>query len=426
MCKKIKMIFDASILANGAKKDSCRSGIYFTVFNVFSQLLQKDNVVISLYCQPKSYNDLITVLNTYFPDYKFVIISDYFARLYKQLEKKKSKLKENHHYVQKNLLQIAILSLWPWLKILSSICNIYNSYKINQNDVYLSLQAKKPKGIKIKSFTMLHDLILFLFPEYHCQSFKKGDWFYDLCQSLNDKDYYFANSEYTRQDFLKYYPIIDEKKIFTTHLACNETFKPCSFVFIEKVKTKYNIPQDKKYIFSLCTLEPRKNLERAVKTFIEFIKKNNIDDLVFVLGGGHWEMFIEKLEQEIANLKDYSDKIVKIGYVDDEDLPALYSGAEWFTYTSMYEGFGLPPLEAMSCGCPVITSNNSSLPEVVGDAGIMIDYDSDEQHIQAYERYYFDKNLRNEYAQKGIERAKQFSWQKCTNKILDVINKYGV
>ena len=107
-------------------------------------------------------------------------------------------------------------------------------------------------------------------------------------------------------------------------------------------------------------------------------------------------------------------------------MPALYSGAEWFTYTSMYEGFGLPPLEAMSCGCPVITSNNSSLPEVVGDAGIMIDYDSDEQHIQAYERYYFDKNLRNEYAQKGIERAKQFSWQKCTNKILDVINKYGV
>ena len=89
----------------------------------------------------------------------------------------------------------------------------------------------------------------------------------------------------------------------------------------------------------------------------------------------------------------------------------------------MYEGFGLPPLEAMSCGCPVITSNNSSLPEVVGDAGIMIDWDSDEQHIKAYENYYFNKELREQNRQKGLERAKQFSWSKCANEILDVIRK---
>lgn len=143
--------------------------------------------------------------------------------------------------------------------------------------------------------------------------------------------------------------------------------------------------------------------------------------MVFVLGGGHWNYFIEKLEQEIKNLSDCRDKIIKIGYVDDEDLPALYSGAEWFTYTSMYEGFGLPPLEAMSCGCSVITSNNSSLPEVVGNAAIMIDWDSDEQHIQAYEKYYFDNGLRMLNRTKGLERAKQFSWEKCTNEILEVM-----
>ena len=98
----------------------------------------------------------------------------------------------------------------------------------------------------------------------------------------------------------------------------------------------------------------------------------------------------------------------------------MYSGAEWFTYTSQYEGFGLPPLEAMSCGCPVITSNNSSLPEVVGDAGIMIDWDSDEQHIEAYEKYYFNRELRAEFAQKGLERAKQFSWEKCVDVMVTI------
>ena len=101
----------------------------------------------------------------------------------------------------------------------------------------------------------------------------------------------------------------------------------------------------------------------------------------------------------------------------------MYSGAEWFVYTSQYEGFGLPPLEAMSCGCPVITYNNSSLPEVVGDAGIMIDWDSDEQHIQAYEKYYYDENYRKEMALKGLERSKLFSWEKCANQMIEVMTK---
>lgn len=115
--------------------------------------------------------------------------------------------------------------------------------------------------------------------------------------------------------------------------------------------------------------------------------------MVFVLGGGSWKAFMSILEQELSLLGKYRNKILTIGYVADQDLAPLYSGAEWFVYTSQYEGFGLPPLEAMACGCPVITSNNSSLPEVVGDAGVMIDWDSDEQHIKAYEKYYFDKKI---------------------------------
>ena len=153
------------------------------------------------------------------------------------------------------------------------------------------------------------------------------------------------------------------------------------------------------------------------------IKKNNIQDMIFVIGGAGWNELIEKLQKGIPNFDNYKHLLLKAGYVNDEDLAPLYSGAEWFVYTSQYEGFGLPPLEAMSCGCPVITSNNSSLPEVVGDAGIMIDWDSDEQHIQAYEKYYYDENYRKEMAQKGLERSKQFSWEKCANQMIEVMER---
>ena len=121
--------------------------------------------------------------------------------------------------------------------------------------------------------------------------------------------------------------------------------------------------------------------------------------------------------------ENIKSKILKIGYVDDSDQAALYSGALFFVYTSQYEGFGLPPLEAMSCGTPIITSNNSSLPEVVGQAAIMIDYDDDEAHIKAYESYYYNENLRQENSKKGLERAKLFSWKKCADIMITEMKK---
>ena len=148
-----------------------------------------------------------------------------------------------------------------------------------------------------------------------------------------------------------------------------------------------------------------------------FIKKNGINDLYLVLCGSGWDAFLPKLKKSMDYLGEFGKYIIKTGYADDEDVPVLYSGALWFVYTSQYEGFGLPPLEAMSCGCPVITSNNSSLPEVVGDAGIMIDYDSEEQHIEAFEKMYYDKSFRNSCIEKGLERAGKFSWDKCCGTI---------
>ena len=130
--------------------------------------------------------------------------------------------------------------------------------------------------------------------------------------------------------------------------------------------------------------------------------------------------FLKNLGKDFADFnKNYQKYIVKAGYISDEDLPCLYSNSEFFVYPSLYEGFGLPVLEAMKCGCPVITSNISSIPEVTGDAAILINPESDEQLIQAYKSLYYNKELKKELSLKGIERAKQFSWEKTVDTIIN-------
>ena len=140
---------------------------------------------------------------------------------------------------------------------------------------------------------------------------------------------------------------------------------------------------------------------------------NRIEDLVIVVSGAGSKDVLANLKDQRVYKKEWIDAIVyPTGYISDEEKVLLYQHAEWFVYTSRYEGFGLPPLEAMQCGCPVITSNNSSLPEVVGDAGVMIDWNSDEQHVKAYKLLYENKQLRETLKTKGLRQAEKFTWDK--------------
>jgi glycosyltransferase involved in cell wall biosynthesis len=144
--------------------------------------------------------------------------------------------------------------------------------------------------------------------------------------------------------------------------------------------------------------------------------------LYFFLGGAAWDSYKGIYTKEINNISDeYKDKIMHLGYVDDGDVNVLYSNSLFFTFISKYEGFGMPPLEAMQAGTPVITSNNSSLPEVVGDAAIMIDCESEEQCIKAFETFYYNEDLRKAYVKKGIERAKLFTWKKTVDTMSEAI-----
>ena len=418
--KKLNLLYNADFLRFGTKKDSHRSGIYYTALNLLKEFVKKDNIDITLFTMKNYEKDVKKLLKEQFPDIKFKLL------IFKNIPAKANI--DNLAYIcssDRNFVLKYIEKLFIYLHyfINKLFMKLYLKI-ISLNNFDVSFSAKltlfdKQNELRVKNrYTFLHDVIPLLYPHY----FKEINehWFEDLVSTINEKDYYFTNSEYTRKDFLKHVPVTNPEKIISTYVGCNVLYN-VKKGDLERVKIKYNIPDDKKYVFSLCSLEPRKNLIRTVQTFIEFTKKHNINDLILVMGGGNWKSFINKLNNTIKDLN--TDKIIQIGYVDDEDLPVLYSGAEWFTYTSEYEGFGSPVLEAMTCGCPVITSNNSSLPEVVGNAGITIDYDSDEQHIEAYEKYYFDENLRKENSKKGLERSKLFSWEKTADKMLDIMMK---
>ena len=413
MIKKT-MLFDATIIAQSyGSSTSDRSGIYFTAYNLLKQFIASDKFSIILYANSACFSNLQKFVKNESLDNTPVTTDQKFGEKIFQINQHCRVLRQQKKNVQRLFYSIYKKAL-----------NLFKN-KIPVTDVAFSPVFAFSRNIQSKSkWTVLYDTIPLMFPEYY--KVNENFWFTKLIESLNAKDGYFAISQSAKDDFLKFCPQLQSSQITVTHLAASENFYQVTDKrTITQVCQKYNIPTDKKYIFSLCTLEPRKNLIRAVKTFITFIKKNEIDDLVFVLGGGYWDEFIDKIEQELSDLGEYKDKIIRAGYVADKDLSPLYSGAEWFVYTSQYEGFGLPPLEAMQCGCPVITSNNSSLPEVVGDAGIMINWDSDEQHIKAYEEYYFDEGKRKLFSTKGLERAKQFSWQKCANQMIEVMESVG-
>lgn len=235
-----------------------------------------------------------------------------------------------------------------------------------------------------------------------------------LLSAINNTQHYFANSLNTKRDFLYALPGLQEDRISIVPLAASKKFSPCCDKNkLSDIRRKYNIPENASYIFSLCTLEPRKNLIFAVKAFAEFTALRQTENLYFVLGGASWKTFVPFLQREIGNLKDCKRFIILTGYVDDDDLAALYSDAFCFVYPSLYEGFGLPPLEAMQCGCPVIASDTSSLPEVIGDAGIMIDPRNEKSLVKAFTDLFDNPQLRQRLVQQSLRRARQFPGNIC-------------
>ena len=267
---------------------------------------------------------------------------------------------------------------------------------------------------------IVYDLIAIHRPDFF--SMEGSTEVRNIIASLDEHTVIFAISEHTKKDLLAYRPDLSPGQVTVIPLAAGHWFHPCDSA-AEKaaMRAKYAIPPGVPYVLSLATLEIRKNLDQVVNAFVLFLEQNETSDMHLVLSGmSGWKL--EKLNAALAAASRWRHRIVLTGFVDDADLSALYSDAMCFVYLSRYEGFGLPPLEAMACGTPVICSANSSLPEVVADAGLMVDADDVEGVVQAIHDIASSDVYRSRLALAGRERAQLFSWDRCAEIVIDTLS----
>lgn len=225
-------------------------------------------------------------------------------------------------------------------------------------------------------------------------------------------------SEHSRQDIVKYYGL-DASKITITHNAVSDRFHPhISKQKIESTQKKYGITSP--YILNLNNFKPHKNPRGLIDAYAQL--SPHIHQSTHLIIGGKHNAFTPSLRQHVETL-ELSHAIHFPGLIDDNDLPALYAGATLFVIPSFYEGFGIPPLEAMASGTPVISSHTTSLPEVVGDAALMFSPQNTPALTQAITQFLEDKSLRQTYIQKGLERAQLFTQENVAQKILNALEK---
>jgi glycosyltransferase involved in cell wall biosynthesis len=277
------------------------------------------------------------------------------------------------------------------------------------------LYSTVPEGIlnpfsKQKQIMTIHDIIPARYPELSPKM--KYHFYYDLPILLQNAHRVVCVSENTKKDVVNYYGV-KNKPIYVIREGLNrQRFYPRERGVVRK---QYGFEE---YLFYVGDMRPYKNLDRSLEAFARL----NQRDLRFVVVGKKDPRFYPKLQRKVDQLS-LRERVVFMGYVSGEDLPSLYSEAMALVFPSLYEGFGLPPLEAMACGCPVVTSNAASLPEVCGEAAHYVDPHSVDSIAQGIYQVMSDRNLRNTLTHKGLERAKLFSWEKAAKEVLDIFEE---
>ena len=277
-----------------------------------------------------------------------------------------------------------------------------------------------------RSVVTVHDLGYLAYPEAHKPSDRRYlDW--STRWNARRARIVIADSAATQADLIRAYGV-DERKIRVIHLGRDETLAPVSDAqALAEVQAPYGITAHHgsaaQYMLYVGTLQPRKNLARVIEAFARAAAAPAFAGLQLVLAGKKGWLYDDLFAQ--VERMGLAGRVLFPGYVDDADLPALLSGALAFVFPSLYEGFGIPVLEAGACGVPVITSNTSSLPEVAGDAALLVDPHDVDAIAEAMTRLVTDEALRNELSRRGLANVRRFSWEKCARETLAVLLEAG-
>ncbi len=308
---------------------------------------------------------------------------------------------------------------WRLSVLLATLVGVGMDRRFPACDVFHATDYVLPPLNRPASVLTIYDLTVWLFPEYHLPL---NRWFLRLLlpRFARRADAVIAISENTRRDVVRLFHISPEK-VGVTCLGVDSVYRPIrDEEELARVREKYKLPN--RYILYFGTIEPRKNLVSLLQAYRSLLTQSKeLPDLVI---GGRKGWLHEPISRSIREL-GLEARVHFTDWVEDKDIPALMSGATVFVYPSFYEGFGLPPLEAMACGTPVICSNTSSLPEVVGDGGMLVEPHDLSALANAMDRVLADQDLRAGLTARGLAQARRFSWERAARETLAIYEKAG-
>ena len=304
----------------------------------------------------------------------------------------------------------------PTLRILWEQSKLPFAIRREKVDLLHSLAFVSPIATTIPSVVTIYDLSFLHYPHLF-RPFNR--WYLNTFTRLSAlrADAVIAISESTRQDVISAFGILPSK-VHTVYCGVDATFKPMPLPAVETFRKKHGLPS--KFVFRLGTIEPRKNVEGVINAYAAWhARDENVPPLIVAGGKGWYYQEVFKLVESL-NLKD---SILFPGYVPQADLPLWYNAASLMVYPSHFEGFGLPVLESMACGTPVVTSNVSSLPEVAGDAALMVSPTDTDALSRAMQSVFEDEALAQSLREKGLRQAAKFNWLKAAQQTVDVYRR---
>jgi glycosyltransferase involved in cell wall biosynthesis len=306
---------------------------------------------------------------------------------------------------------IALLSWYSWY-----FTGLSLQLKRVNPDVFFSLSPSLPPGCPHPAVCIIYDLTPISLSDAHRLDFKVR-FRLQATDAVKRSDRIITISQAAKNEIVSYFGVSSDKISIVYPGFDSSLFKP------EQDSDKIKLTLDKyaitsPYLLYVGTLEPKKNIIRLIEAFCRLKKEKGIDHKLVIAGKRAWKDsgIFDKIR-----MSGCESDIVFTDYVPQAELPALISGADVFVFPSLHEGFGMPPLEAMACGTPVVVSITSSLPEVVGDAGITVDPYDVENIAEAIYRVISDRDLNKQMRKKGLERARLFSWEKAAGETLTIL-----
>ncbi|MCC7359401.1 MAG: glycosyltransferase family 4 protein [Anaerolineales bacterium] len=303
---------------------------------------------------------------------------------------------------------------WRMSVLLADYLGVNMDRWVHAGEVFHATDHLLPRFKRSRTVFTIHDLIYLFYPQYHLPL---NRWYLKLMlpRFLRRADAVIAVSEHTRRDVMRHMRI-PEEKITVIYEGANPAYRPLRDpAAVAAVRARYHLPE--RYLLFFSTIEPRKNLAALLGAYHALLAQPGDWPHLVVAGRKGW--LYEPIFARVREL-GLEARVTFTDWVAEADAPALLNGAELFVYPSFYEGFGLPPLEAMACGVPVVASTAASIPEIVGDAGLLVPPTDEAALMEAMQAALTDAQLRTHMRARGLARARTFTWEAAARATLKV------